>query len=335
MLSDLTDDVPDAPRRLLLSPSWRSVPAAECKPRPQDDAGHVVYRLASTGELFRIAAREGAQPENLSKALDRLSPGADLYANTSPSGDWLVIRTTRFGCADECLAVVSGDMCRAQIVFSGADAAPASAAVVSSDGSLVVYADEGPHARDLFAIRRVGDRFGDPVLLTKASPYAWNEQPALSDDGSRVLFDCGNDAGGGPGTSICEVSTQGVGFHVVIPGGEASAHHADYAPDGTVVFEGTWSEGGAEQIWLAHHAGEESKLLHEDKDEDGQAIYADDNSPCVLPNGRIVSLWMGRRGSGEGQNSGHEPLVSDATGKKAFVLLPGVDVADIGLSCSR
>lgn len=338
-LGDLVGDVPDQPPSAI-SPSWRKLSPSECAPAPwEEDVGHFVYRLASSGEAFRMAAQEGAEPENISTALDRFSPGMDLFVSTARSGNWLLVRTTRFGCKDECLAVVSRDLCRVQVVFAGGEPAPGATGAISSDGNLIVYSDGGgPHRRDLWAIRRNGELFSAPVLLTKKSTAKWNEQPALSEDGTKVLFDCGDEAGSGPGTSICEVSTKGEGLRVIVEGGESANHHAGYAPDGSIVLEATWA--GAEQVWRATPPSDadgedQCSLIHQEKDEDGTAVFTDDNSPCPLPDGRILSLWMGRRGSGdEGRASGHEPLLTDADGKTSRVILPGVDIADIGLSCS-
>jgi hypothetical protein len=44
-----------------------------------------------------------------------------------------------------------------------------------------------------------------------------------------------------------------------------------------------------------------------------------------------VSLWLERPG-GKGV---HELKVMSADGKEHFVLMPGVDVADVGISCGN
>jgi len=61
------------------------------------------------------------------------------------------------------------------------------------------------------------------------------------------------------------------------------------------------------------------------------ASYSNDNSPCVLPDGRIVSLWLNRPG-GQGF---HELKVMAADGSGGVVLLPDVDVFDVGLGCGE
>ena len=200
----------------------------------------------------------------------------------------------------------------------------------------------GKHAIDLFAVHRTPGGWSNRVLLTKDSSASYNQQPSISDDGTRVLFDCGNDPGSGEGTSICEVGTDGAGFKKVVespqaPRGSkrAALHHADYAPDGHVVFEGTWNEG-AEQVWQAP-LGKDPALVNAERDEaDGNVWrFTDDNSPCVLPDGRIVSLWLGRTGSGNTKASGHELKVMNADGSHPQMLLTDVDVVDMGIGCSK
>ena len=57
--------------------------------------------------------------------------------------------------------------------------------------------------------------------------------------------------------------------------------------------------------------------------------YNNDNSPCVLPDGRIVSLWLDRPDG----PSVHELKVMSADGASFEMILPDVDVLDIGLGC--
>jgi hypothetical protein len=59
--------------------------------------------------------------------------------------------------------------------------------------------------------------------------------------------------------------------------------------------------------------------------------YGNDNSPCVLPDGQIVSLWLGRPGS-----SGlHEIKLMNADGSAYVMVLADQDVVDAGLGCGR
>jgi hypothetical protein len=313
------------------TPQWVTAPAGTACTSPASDAGHVVFRVGR--RVYRMEARVGAQPVDVSAALDRLSPGKDDYVNTSPNGEWLVVRTSRFGCGQsECLAIVSKNLCAAQVVFSeGVPISVDGAGVaVADDGSfLVLPGSDGPHGRDLYVVRREKEQFGRPALLTAASGARFNQQPALSPDGSRVLFDCGPEPGPEAGTEICEVGIDGKALRVVMTadghGARAALHHADYGPDGTVAFEGSWN-AGAEQVWSLRDAPEAPapKLVCE------REPFYDDNSPCVLPDGRVASLWMGRDGS-----KGHELKVVNADGTASEMLLVDVDIDDVGLGCSR
>jgi hypothetical protein len=285
--------------------------------------GHVTYRLMG-GDVYRLAAVSGVQPEDVSAELDTLTGSHELddWLNTSPDGKFLLISTQRFGCAPigGCLAVVAGDLSGAEAIT--ADGAPVTGAfgAIASGGELVVYpAAGGPHKVDLWAISRSGDGWSAPQVITLASKAQYNEQPAVSADGKKVLFDCGSADYAAPPTQICEVSTNGGPVTVAVRGGKKNAlHHADFAPGGAVVYEGDYS---GEQIWkLPAHARKPVRVQN----------VPNDNSPCVLPDGRIVSLWLDRPGN---RRSVHELKVMGPTGKNARMLLTGRDVLDVGIGC--
>ncbi len=290
--------------------------------------------------IYRMAAHLGAKPEDVSAALDRFGPGRDVMINIAQSGNFLLVGTTRFGCGEEeCFVVLSSDYCRAQIVVAGGYPLSAAPGAISSDGNVIVYATQGNHPRDLFVVRREGQEFGEPFILTAALDTPFNEQPVLSEDGKRVLFDCGSIPYSGPGTAICEIGTDGTGFRKVVTqaaarGDRTANHHAAYAPDGSIVFEGTWN-GKAEQVWRFKESTQTAELINGALDEDGTFLFADDNSPCVLPDGRIVSLWLGRPGNDEsnGHGAGHELKIMNADGNDAAMLLTGIDVLDVGIGC--
>jgi hypothetical protein len=294
--------------------------------------GTITYSF--DGRVYRVAAQEGAAPEDISQALDQLSPGKDdELLNISPDGDWLVLESGRFDdeCRDwSCLAVVSADLSSGDAVRADGQVIHSEGfSAIASGGNLVIYgAGDSVHERDLWAVTRAGDSWGTPLLLTADSPYEFNYQPALSDDGSTVLFNCGPESFAGEGAAICEVSSSGADFRVVLTPADSPAgfptsgalHQPDYAPDGTVVFEGDW---GNEQIWrLPAGASEPVPVTN---------AFGNDNSPCVLPNGRIVSLWLNRpEGSGD-----HEFKVMTPDGSSYFMVLPDLDVLDAGIGCAR
>jgi len=292
--------------------------------------GHITYTL--DGQVYRIKAEEGATPENISQALESLSPlpsgGEDENLNISPDGKWLVLETERFDndCAGwACLAVVAGDLSTGDVIRTNgtvlrAEGFPA----IASGGNLVVYGDND----NLWAVTRSsGGAWGTPVELTASSPYAYNYWPAINQDSTKVVFNCTNETYSGTGC-ICEVGTDGTGFRVVLtpadsPAGlpdTADLHSPDYAPDGSIVFEADWD---GEYIWrLPNGATEPVKITND---------FNNDNSPCVLPDGSIASLWLNRPG-GLGY---HELKVMSADGSSYFMSVIDVDVWDIGLGCGN
>jgi hypothetical protein len=91
---------------------------------------------------------------------------------------------------------------------------------------------------------------------------------------------------------------------------------AAYGSDGSVVFEASWT---GDQIWrLPSGAAVATRISGANNDV----------APAVLPDGRIVSLWLDRHGNTSGV---HELTVRSAGGAYQFTLLPKVDVLDIGL----
>ena len=295
---------------------------------PPAQTGHITYLL--DGQVYRLAAQDGAAPENVSAALDALASGPDTWLNISPDGAWLLLSTERFDaqCAGwACLALLPADLSAAETVMAGGAVFHPDYSAVASGGNRIVMVDGGgTHSRDLFVINRQGAEWSSPLLLTADSPYDYNLLPAISEDGSRVVFTCSSDPYAVQSSAICEVNTDGTGFRVVLeptagPGGTAqnSLRHADYTPGGDIVFEADW---GGERVWLLPASGGGPVLLGD---------YNNDNSPCVLPDGQVVSLWLGRPGS----SGVHEIKMMNADGSAYVMVLAGLDVVDGGLGCGQ
>ena len=296
--------------------------------------GSIVYQ--ANGTLYRIEPRPAAVPEDLIAALDAISTSAlDEYVNVSPDGLWLLFSTERFAAECEsdgwaCLAVVASDFSSAEAIRSeGMDVVHSdSFSAIASGGNLVVFtSNDGPHEIDLWAISRNGGNWGSPILLTTASPgHAYYEHPAISDNGATVVFNCGPDPSGNGETGICIVETDGFGFAEILafdgpdaPQDTLQIHHPDFAPDGSIVVE---IDTGTETIWRLPGGMPPPVQI--------EASFTNDNSPCVLPDGRVVSLWL----NGPGNDPGlHELKVMDADGSNEFRVLIGVDVSDSGIGC--
>jgi hypothetical protein len=298
-------------------------------PPPQGD-GHVTFRF--NGQWYGVEAKEGATPANLTPGLDAISSGSDVFLNPSKDGKWLAAIGSRFGClSGSCLDEFAGDASNGGPI-PGASAPLATGQgrpAVASGGDVVVYPAAGTHNVDLYAIKRSNGAWGAPVLLTGDSSFPFHHDVAIAWDGSRIVFDCGQENYGVPPTSICEVATDGTGFKVVLnpeDGPDQSTshalHHPDYTPEGDFVFEADWA---SEQVWKLPRGTKTPVKVSPDTE-------SDDNSPCVLPDGRIASLWLGRAGNAQGM---HELKVMNADGSGSVMVLTGQDIVDIGIGCGN
>lgn len=299
-------------------------------PTPLPAQGSVVFTL--DGAVYRVAAQQNGALQNISADLNAAgSTGADSWGNLSANGQWLLLATERFhpDCAGwACLAVLGRDLQNPQaVVADGAVIHPDDFGAVSNNGNLVIYtAGGGSHERDLWAVKRNGDVWSAPLELTGASSFAYNRQPALNTEGTEVVFDCGDDPYGQAGTALCAVNSDGSGWRVLLrpeqgaAGGANNAlHHPAFAPDGSVVFEADWN---GEQIWRLPSGSSEPVLV--------QADSGNDNSPCVLPDGSVASLWLQRPGN---NNSFHELKIVSADGSGTQMVYTGADIADLGIGC--
>jgi hypothetical protein len=182
---------------------------------------------------------------------------------------------------------------------------------------------------DLYAVKRTAGAWGAPILLTADSSFQYHHDVAIAWDGSRILCDCGAENYGVAPTSICEVATDGTGFQIVVGPDDGpdhstshAPHHADYTPEGDYVFEADWP---SETVWKLARGSKTPVRVSPD-------TQTDDNSPCVLPDGLIVSLWLGRAGNPSGM---HELKMMNADGSGSQMILTGVDVVDIGMGCGN
>ena len=294
---------------------------------------YIVYKLAG-GDIYRISAQPNAQPEDLSVELNALSTGTeDANVNISANGQWLAINTDRFGIAagnsGPGLAVVSADLKQGAAVVSGGQFVyPEGITAIASSGNLLVYSvGGGPHVRDLWEITRASTSspWSVPVLLTANSPYQFNIEPALSADGTEVLFDGGQQPDKTGSEAICEEKTDGTGFHTVVTKADSPSSTnfngrictPSFAADGAVLFE-AGSSDSHDGIWELP-IGATTAVPVSGAD--------DEVAPIGLPDGRTVSLWLGRAGNTAGA---HELTLRDVSGNYLFTLQPNVDIADIG-----
>jgi hypothetical protein len=293
---------------------------------PGGGVGHITYTYQY--QVFRIAAMAGAVPENITALLGEST--GDRRIVQSPNGAWLTFLSKRFDCVDECLIRYSADLTIGEVVRpAGQDIYVEGISAITSDGATIVYASQGgPNQVDLFATTNDGTGWSAPHLLTSESTYGWNNMPSLSVDESAVYFDCGTEPYPESGTNdACRVNLDGSSFARVIGAdaldGAASnrVQNPHEGPAGVYV-EGVWplSENDTpEIIWLLGSDGVPSPV---------GAAYRNSVSPCALPDGRWVMLWL----EGPNNNDGfHELTLVD--GDQATVLTPGYDIDDVGISC--
>ncbi len=290
--------------------------------------GHVTYRIAEE-DIYLLEATPGSKPRNLSDALDAISAGRDSNVNISPDGAWIAFVTTRFGCDGwECVVVSDIGLVQPSVVMVDGEAIHAGEMAIGSGGDVLVVADRGQnHETDLFVMNRTGKAWSKPKLITAESPFQYNSYPALAKDNASVLFDCSPTPYGGVGTHLCEVELNGTGFRVRVspsdsPNGQsaAAAHSGDYAPDGSIVFEADW---GSEQIWRLAPGASTPTLI---------GSFTNDNTPCVLPDGRVVSLWLDGPNNPRGL---HELKIMNPDGSGHVVMVEGADLLDRTVGCGE
>lgn len=300
----------------------------------KDDGGSGHFTYTFEDRVYRVEARVGATPENVSTALSRFgTPTRERWLIPSLDGAWLVLSTDRLSCSlGECLAITPRDLSSLALVTPGGveQAIEGTPAVTRSGDAVVFSSSEGPHEVDLWLTRRSGGTWQAATLLTGSSSAAYNNMPALTFDEQRVLFDCGAETyPESGGNDACEVKLDGTGFRVLVqpstlPGiRENFVQFAHDSLDG-VLFQGSWPIDGEtpETIWLLPASGAPTAF--------GKA-FSNSVSPCGLRDGRWGMLWLERPGNASGA---HELTLAARDGSLIGSLTPGVDVTDIGIGCS-
>ncbi len=291
-------------------------------------SGKITYTYQNS--VYRVSAQAGVTPENVSALITTGARKPERRLNISPNGDWLVLETQNLDPACDgsyCLAVApsanpsSAALVRAPNPIQDSQGFPA----ISSDGNTIIYtANGGAHNFDLWAIRKTGSTWAAPVQITQISTQNYNDQPAISSDGTKVLFDCGAQAFGEGNSSICEIGTNGTGFRVVVSPSNAPSsittkgptHHADYLSDGSIAFDAAWNGDG---VW---------KILGSTISKVSQVN--NNVAPCGLQSGRTASLWLDRNGNTNGY---HELITTDNNGANPQNIVIGIDIEDIGIGC--
>ena len=334
--TDLAVD-PTGPGETTPIPTLPSKPPVATLPAPDPKSvGHITF--AHGGKVYRVEAREGAEPEDISAALDSLSPASeDDFLSTSSDGKWLVVESERFDpeCVGwSCLAVVAGDLTSGDVVRVNPGSwdvlhAWDGVAAISPKGDLLVYAADAtePKEADLYVVRRLEEGWGEPKRLTSESPYLINSAPRLSQDRVKVVFQCGDDAF--YLHSICEVSIDGSGFREVLSPearsspdpGEVTLYSPSYAPDGSIIFAASWD---GDRIWRLPRGEAEPVPLR-----------GEHWSPCVLPDGRIVGVFYDWSKDGTLPDVHINVISPSGFNVSTVVVVPGVEDFQDFVGCSE
>lgn len=304
-------------------PRWRSTP------------GTPVFTYSYERRVFRVEARLGAPIEDVSTELERFGGGTmDRWLVPSPNAAFLALATERAPCpvVGECLAILPRDLTMLEPVLAGGEeVAIVGTPAVSDQGDTIVYpASGGPHGVDLWITRRRTSGWSAPLLLTGASTAPFNNMPALTFDGARVLFDCGRNPYPETGDNdSCEVRLDGTGFRVLVTPNSMAGNRSTFTQfphegvDGVLV-QGAWLIGAyqPETIWLLPWGGPPLVAI-------GRNL-TNAVSPCGLQDGRFGALWLTRP---DAPAAKHEIVLMERNGSIDGVLTPGIDVTDIGIGC--
>ena len=301
------------------------------------DGGHVLadFPSGSSGEEWaRVAAIASAPLDAIPAGPNAGSTGPAQWAALSRDGAYIVTTTDNGN-----LVIMDSDGSNGQVISIGGQQVSSNGrAAVAAGGKLIVYptnsdlsGNKTPHATDLYAITNSASGWSTPVLLTGdmttlAAADTFAHDVSISYDGTSVVFDCGISSDQEGPQDTCTAKTDGSGMSILVshsfgPGANDTSytHMPDYAPDGTVVFEADWSSGN-EQIWRYTPSTNAVAVI---------GNFDDDNSPCVLPDGRVASLWLNAPGD---SNSDHWLKVMSPDGS-SYVIVEQVDTDDIGQSC--
>ncbi len=280
---------------------------------------YVSYMLNS--EALLKEAKESASTINISNHLATLGSGTDFWINISPNGEWLLLESTRLNndCGSwACLIYGKRDLSEFSAVETINDGLihPEGFSAISSDGKIIMAQMSLNNRFDLVLSRRTGNRWSEPEVITSNSPSNNNRMPAISTNGQEIVFNCGE--------SICISNIDGSSMITLInPSNRAeitAVGSADFDPlSNDIIFEG---DDNSERIWRYNRTNSTMQLVN--------STHTNDNSPCVLSDGRIASLWLNRVGN---SNGSHELKIMSASALSHFMAAENVDISDLGLGC--
>lgn len=305
---------------------------AGIEPPPTTTGQFVTYAVGD--EIFSVDPFAASPtPVNISNLLTA-NDDRERWLVPSPGGEWLAF-SGPVG-EEELLQIADASFDTLEVPRPGGSPVylEGMAAITDAGDQIFYAASGGPHARDLYTSTRTSaTSWSEPILLTADSTYANNNQPSLTRDRSALYFNCGSDSDPEAGTNdACQVAITGgpvttLVAHTTLAGGRNSyVNFPRDAGGGRVVFEGSWPQGGTEPpetIWQRTGSAVPTAAV--------PRTFDNSVSPCILGDGSLVVLWLGRPGG----TGAHELTRINADGSYVTLSGEGTDVFDIGIGCTN
>ena len=168
--------------------------------------------------------------------------------------------------------------------------------------------DSWDRSRDINLSAATGRSDGEPQFSVDGNKVIWTSSINWSGSDSEIVFVENNLHGDGY-KELLDSSRLGSGAKMLRP---------SYEANGKIIFEGEVS-GELCYRWDPSIPDVDPKIIN--------SHYSNDNSCRSLPDGRIISYWMGRQGS-----AGHELRVMLENGVHQAVLLTGTSFWDFPIS---
>ncbi len=246
---------------------------------------------------------------------------------TSHNGDYYIFQSERFDSSNNIDGYAAITICKSNFSYfevpkdeKGNVFHAEGIMQISNDGRNIYFVQNGTtHTRDIFKITKTGLFWSDPIPLSSLSGYDYNISPYLSYDETKIIYECSNNVSSS--SAIVEVLSDGTGqiqkTSITEIVGCSQMKSPCYDVDGNIYFE---AETSAERIWKLNVAGGNPHIINNS--------FTNDNSPVTLPDGRIVSGYVG--------NTTHQIKIMNSNGLNNFMLTndssPFLEIFDIGIS---
>lgn len=274
--------------------------------------------------LYMINLETGVT-ENISNKLNSIigENRKDNAINISPDGSHLIINSKLNG---NKLYIINIDNNTKDVLkIENRYIWPEHAFAISNDGNIVAITKRNKGSgTDVVSYIKSNGKWKKGVILSKGTDEDFFAGgPAFSFDSKRIIFTCrvkqnilalcsNNISGNDLKIEVSERNLDTQKLHLI--------RSPDYTLNGDVVFEVEDVLG--EVIWIKKTDKEKAYPIN--------TTFRNDNSPCVLPNNYIASLWLSRPGNPKGK---HELKLMPQNGSHYKMLVKDINIRDIGLGC--